>query len=85
VNLDQGTGLPRELNAQETHLSDQLVAAWTKFAKYGNPNGLGDSPWPQLTTSSPTLLGEDIPLRSYPAAQFYTDHKCDYWFPALGF
>jgi hypothetical protein len=24
-------------------------------------------------------------LRSYPVAQFYTDHKCDYWFPALGF
>ncbi len=85
VNLDQGTGLPRELNPQETHLSDQLVGAWTKFAKYGNPNGSGNSPWPQLTTSSPTLLAEDIPLRSYPAAQFYTDHKCDYWFPALGF
>ena len=85
VNLDHGTGLPRELNAQETHLSDQLVAAWTKFAKYGNPNGSGDSPWPQLTASSPTLLAEDIPFRSYPVAQFYTDHKCDYWFPALGF
>jgi len=85
VNLDHGTGLPRELNAQETHLSDQLVAAWTKFAKYGNPNGSGDSPWPQLTASSPTLLAEDIPLRVYPVAQFYTDHKCDYWFPALGF
>jgi hypothetical protein len=36
-----------------------------KFAKYGNPNGSGDSPCPQLTASSPTLLAEDISLRPY--------------------
>jgi para-nitrobenzyl esterase len=84
VNLDQASGQPRELNAQETQLSDQLVAAWTKFAKYGNPNGAGNSPWSQFTANSQTLLAEDIPLSPYSAAQFSADHKCDYWLPALG-
>jgi para-nitrobenzyl esterase len=84
VNLDQVSGQPRELNAQETQLSDELVAAWTKFAKYGNPNGAGNSPWSQFTANSQTLLAENIPSSPYSAAQFYTDHKCDYWFPALG-
>jgi hypothetical protein len=82
---DQASGLPRGLNAQKTQLSDQLVAAWTKFAKYGNPNGAGDAPWPQFTWNAPALLQENIPSTPYGAAQFYADHKCDYWFPALGF
>jgi para-nitrobenzyl esterase len=85
VNLDPASGLPRSLDAQETQFSDQLVAAWTKFARYGNPNGAGNAPWPQFTGSAPALLQENIPSTPYSAAQFYADHKCDYWFPALGF
>jgi para-nitrobenzyl esterase len=38
-----------------------------------------------LLGSSPALLQENIPSSPYSAAQFYADHKCDYWFPALGF
>jgi para-nitrobenzyl esterase len=82
VSLDPASGLPRGLNAQETRLSDQLVAAWTKF---GNPNGAGNAPWPQFTGSAPALLQENIPSTPYSASQFYTDHRCGYWFPALGF
>lgn len=85
VNLDQVTGQQREISGQETTLSDQLVAAWTNFAKFGNPNGAsGNTPWPRFTASSPALLGENIPLATYPAAQFSMDHKCDFWFSFLG-
>jgi len=85
LNLDQTTGQPRELNATETELSDQLVAAWTNFASTGNPNAQGSTLWPAFTTDSPTFLSENIPSSPYPAAQFYVDHKCDFWYPILGY
>jgi para-nitrobenzyl esterase len=85
VNLDQTTGQPRELDASEAELSDQLVAAWTNFANTGNPNAKGSTLWPAFTTDSPTFLSENIPSSPYPAAQFYVDHKCDFWYPILGY
>ncbi len=85
LNLDQTTGQPRELDASETELSDQLVAAWTNFASTGNPNAQGSTLWPAFTTDSPTFLSENIPSTPYPAAQFYVDHKCDFWYPILGY
>jgi para-nitrobenzyl esterase len=48
VNLDQDTGLPRELNGAEGRLSDMMVGQWTNFAKSANPNGTGNAPWPRL-------------------------------------
>ena len=84
VNLDQTTGQPREINSQERKLSDHLVAAWTNFAKHGNPNGSGNSPWPRFTSSSPTLYNQSIPSSTYSSGQFSIDHKCDYWLPVLG-
>ena len=85
LNLDQTTGQPRELDASETELSDQLVAAWTNFASTGNPNAQRNTLWPAFTTDSPTFLSENIPSTLYPAAQFYVDHKCDFWYPILGY
>jgi para-nitrobenzyl esterase len=41
VNLDQDTGMPRELNAAEGRLSDMMVGQWTNFARSANPNGTG--------------------------------------------
>jgi para-nitrobenzyl esterase len=81
VNTDQTTGVPRELNQRETKLSDQLVAAWTNFAKTGNPNGSGseNSPWPRFTGSSGKYFVEDTPLSTKSVSQFRADHKCDFW------
>jgi para-nitrobenzyl esterase len=80
VNLDQSTGQPRELNAAETKLSDQLVAAWTRFADTGNPNGTGDQPWPRFTGgSSGQYLVQNIPLSTMPVSRFRAEYKCDFW------
>jgi para-nitrobenzyl esterase len=51
----QGASQSPELSAEEETLSDELVAAWTYFAKTGNPNpGGGNSPWPQFLDQSGT-------------------------------
>jgi para-nitrobenzyl esterase len=80
VNLDQASGQPRELNATETKLSDQMVAAWTNFANTGNPNGSGNSPWPKFTADdSGQYFVQDIPLSTKLVSQFRADYKCDFW------
>jgi para-nitrobenzyl esterase len=80
VNLDQETGQPREIQGNEIKLSNELVAAWTNFAKTGNPNLRGNSPWPKFTKNSPKFYSQNIPKSSaYPAAQYSSDHKCEYW------
>jgi para-nitrobenzyl esterase len=78
----------RSLNAQETKLSDQLVAAWTNFARTGNPNGSGNSPWPQFGNQSgaPVILSENIPSSgTLTDAQFAASHHCAFWDPILGY
>jgi para-nitrobenzyl esterase len=86
VNLDQTTGQPRELQGSEIGLSDQLVAAWTNFAKTGNPNAQGAPLWPVFAPNSGSFLSENVPSSSpYSATQFFTDHKCDFWYPILGY
>ncbi len=80
VNLDQASGMPRELNGPETALSDKLAAAWTNFAKTGNPNGSGDSPWPKFTTTSQRLLSQNVPSLSVKsAAEYAAYHQCGFW------
>ncbi len=86
VNLDQDSGQPRELNNNETKLSDQLVAAWTNFAKTGNPNGSGNSPWPKFGVgNNAKYFVQDIPLSTTTVSQFKTDYKCDFWDPNLSY
>jgi len=78
VNLDQLSGQPRELQGPEISLSNEIVAAWTKFAKYGNPNGSGNSPWPEFTSSS-TMLKQGIPNALESSAQFKANYNCPFW------
>jgi para-nitrobenzyl esterase len=72
----------RPLNAQESVLSDQMVAAWTNFARTGNPNGSGNSPWPRYTTQigEPAFLSQDVlASTTLTDAQVSTNHQCDFW------
>jgi len=78
----------RPLNTEETTLSDQLVAAWTNFSRTGNPNGSGNSPWPQFTRQpdAPALLSENVPgLSTFTEAQYAASHHCAFWDPLLGY
>jgi para-nitrobenzyl esterase len=70
------------LTPQETILSDQLVAAWTNFARTGNPNYSGNSPWPRFVNQEgvPEYLSENVPsLSTFTNAQFGARHDCDFW------
>jgi para-nitrobenzyl esterase len=76
-----GFNQPTQLTQQEQTLSDQLVAAWTNFARTGNPNGQGNSPWPQYTDTpdAPAILSENVPLSTFTLTQWSANHHCDFW------
>ncbi|WP_370205109.1 carboxylesterase/lipase family protein [Bradyrhizobium diazoefficiens] len=76
------SGIQRPLSSQQTKLSDQIVSAWAKFARTGNPNGSGNSPWPRYTTGAeaPAWLIQDLSdLSRLTDAQFSALHHCDFW------
>ncbi len=75
-------GTPYPLNRQQTVLSDQLVSAWSNFARTGNPNGSGNSPWPRYTASAdaPAWLIQDVSgLSTLTDAQYAALRHCDFW------
>jgi para-nitrobenzyl esterase len=75
-------GIPRELNAKQKILSNQLVASWSNFAKKGDPNGSSDRPWPRFTgqAAAPSFLSENIPaLSTYTDKQYDEAHQCAFW------
>jgi len=70
------------LTASEERLSDELVAAWTNFARSGNPNGTGNAPWPRFVGQEgvPEILSENVPsLSTFTNAQFGAEHNCAFW------
>ncbi len=79
-----GTGIPAgaTLTAAEQQLAVQMLAAWTNFAKSGNPNGLNVTQWPRFKAKS-NLIQELVPGTPYSSSGFIADHKCDFWEPAL--
>jgi len=76
-------GTPHGLNSQLEKLSDQIVTAWTNFARTGNPNGQGNFPWPRYEVEpgkSSFYLFQNIPaLSTFTDADFSAAHKCDFW------
>jgi para-nitrobenzyl esterase len=43
----------RPFTEADFRLSDEMVDAWTNFAKYGNPNGKGGDAWTPATRENP--------------------------------
>ena len=70
------------MTAGEQQLATQMRAAWTNFARAGNPNGPGVTPWPAFRTAS-SRLQELVPGTPYVSTSFSAYHKCDFWEPAL--
>jgi para-nitrobenzyl esterase len=82
VNLDQHTGKPRELDAAEAQLSDQMIAAWTNFANLGDPNGAQTNTkhWPPFAAGDKgSYAVEDIPWSTTPISAFRAQYQCDFW------
>jgi hypothetical protein len=75
-------GITHPLNAAQEELSDHVVAIWTNFAKTGNPNGLGNSPWPRYTGPNGGLwFIQDIRpagLSTVTDAQFVAEHSVNF-------
>ena len=70
------------LNGSQEKLSDQLVAAWTNFAWSGNPNAIGNFPWPRYTrmAATPAWYMQNIPASStLTDAQYAALRNCDFW------
>jgi para-nitrobenzyl esterase len=77
-----GQGTPHSLAGAQAVLSNELVSAWTKFAWTGNPNGVGNSPWPAFKSNanSSDVFVENVPsLSTETTAQFNTSHHCNFW------
>lgn len=76
-----GVNHPDSLSPAEEILSDELVAAWTNFAASGNPNGQGNTPWPQFTSApnTPAILSEKPGLGTFTLQEWSTNHNCTFW------
>jgi para-nitrobenzyl esterase len=73
-------GIPHPLDASETNLSNQLVAAWTNFAASGNPNQADNAPWRRFVSGSGPYLSQNTPSSSTVTdAQFSAMHHCGFW------
>jgi len=75
-------GVRFTLNAAQSQLSDKMVTAWANFARTGNPNGMGDAPWPRWKKggATPTYFLQKNGWKTVETnAQFAAAHQCDFW------
>ena len=68
--------------AQQTDLSNRMVAFWAQFAATGNPNAAGSTNWPVYTPASDTYLSLS-PGAIAPTTGFSAAHKCALWTPGV--
>ena len=82
-------GIPRQLNLQQWLLSDEMVALWTNFVRTGNPNEIGNLPWPRYDSSRAATsfyLSENIPILSLLSdSTISKQHSCDFFLPFIAF
>jgi para-nitrobenzyl esterase len=81
-------GIVHQLNAKQKTLSSQLVAAWTNFAWSGNPNGVGNKPWPRYKGTNGLWLRENIlpaGLTTTKDSAYSAERHCGFWDKVLGY
>ena len=77
-----GAGTAHPLTGAQATLSNELVTAWTNFAWTGNPDGVGNAPWPVYSAklNSQDVLVENVPaISTETTGDFYTAHHCNFW------
>jgi para-nitrobenzyl esterase len=75
-------GAPITLTPTQAKLSDHLVDAWANFARTGNPNAAGDSPWPRWKPGDASFayfLQDDGWKSVQTNGQFAAAHQCGFW------
>ncbi len=82
-------GVEHPLNLQQSFLSDEMVALWSLFVRTGNPNGIGNFPWPRYDASQAATsfyLSENIPFLSLlKDSTVSQQHSCDFFLPFIAF
>ncbi|MFB9468072.1 carboxylesterase family protein [Nonomuraea salmonea] len=70
-----------KLSPRQADLSDRLIAAWTRFAATGDPNGGGERVWPRLHDDRGQAGWHVQSLTSGPwrRADFVKDHHYRFW------
>lgn len=79
-------GVAHALDPMQAALSDKLVAAWTNFARDGDPNPRVRKLWPRYAGEGKRsyILSANIPVLSVVSdADWAAANKCDLWDPTL--
>ncbi|XP_067668381.1 acetylcholinesterase-like [Haliotis asinina] len=67
---------------EEKRFSERIMSYWTNFAKSGNPNGHGNSPWPGYTTGKKEFLELVLQEKKHEGGP-RTD-QCRFWSSLVG-
>jgi para-nitrobenzyl esterase len=76
-------GIPAIRNGTQQKLSDQMVAAWTSFARSGDPGAVGGTDWPEWSAEQPRVI-QLSSAGSKVSTAVPDDHNCDFWEPIVG-
>ena len=70
------------MTSSEQALAVEMRAAWTNFARNGDPNGAGVAAWPAYGQASDPFE-ELVPGAVTTSGSFAADHRCAFWGPVL--
>ena len=68
-HLDQE---PWRWSATDRQLANDMALYWSNFARTGDPNGQGLTPWPRFTLKTPEMLYLGAPIYAGPVANMRT-------------
>jgi para-nitrobenzyl esterase len=69
------SGRPYTPSAAELTFASQMMGYWSRFAKTGDPNGMGATPWPRYDPATDAMLQLD---ETQMVINGYHNPQCDY-------
>ncbi|HKT04531.1 MAG TPA: carboxylesterase family protein [Rugosimonospora sp.] len=76
-------GIPSVRDTAQQSLSNQMVLAWTTFARTGQPGAIGALDWPVWTPADPRTVELDSAGNRL-ANDVAAAHSCAFWAPIIG-